>query len=161
MSGALCLVLGVAAALAGVCCAWACLICRGRGMHAADGRSALIAAAVLLALAVLSIGAAVGQDHHPLHRDFYRHWMQPGVHPPLSCCNARVEVNGIESGDCEPTRGRIRNGQWQAWIRQTGRWLPVPDEKIVREPNPNIFDAHVCWTAERGIICFKPEDTGG
>lgn len=117
----------------------------------------------MLVIVVLMVGFAIsafGQDHHPLHRDFYRHWMAPD-NPATSCCNARITTNGVETGDCEPTEGRIRDGQWQAWIRQTGRWVVVPDVKIIRQPNPNIFDAHVCWTLDRGIICFKPPDTGG
>ena len=41
------------------------------------------------------------------------------------------------------------------------QWEKVDDTQIVRYPNPSIFDAHVCWTRSRGIICFKPPDTGG
>lgn len=115
---------------------------------------------VLVALLCLLAMPAFAQDHHPLHKDFYHHWRAPD-NPHASCCNARIEENGEVRGDCEPSQARIRNGNWEVWIRQTGIWLQVPDAKIIREPNPNIFDAHVCWTLERGIICFKPPDTGG
>lgn len=120
----------------------------------------ILTCALITALAGFAIKAPRAQDHHPLHKDFYHHWRAPD-NPGTSCCNARIEKDGRETGDCEPTEGRVRNGHWQAWIRQIGGWLPVPDAKIIREPNPNIFDAHVCWTFERGIICFKPPDMGG
>lgn len=114
-----------------------------------------------LGLALMVAAQALGQDHHhPLHQDFYRHWKDP-ANPSLSCCNARVEKDGQEVGDCEPSKAEIRNGMWFVWIRQTREWLIVPDAKIIRERNPNTFDAHICWTPLRGVICFVPPDTGG
>lgn len=125
------------------------------------------AAALLFALVVIMwcvIAAfkkqAHGQDHHPLHRDFYRTWKQPGT--DVGCCNARMAGPfGGETGDCEPTKGEVRNGQWFAWLRQESRWLPIPDAKVLRERNPNVFDAHLCWTPASGILCFVPPDVGG
>ncbi len=122
-----------------------------------------------LFVVVLAIGAAVqalwpakarAQDHHPAHRDFYLKWTQPGVDPPVSCCSARIEANGLEVGDCEPTRAEIRAGQWWAWLRQESRWIEIPDGKVLRERNPNGRDAHLCWSGGR-VLCFVPEDTGG
>jgi len=101
-----------------------------------------------------------GDGHAQFHRDFYRFWREPG-NPNASCCNARIEADGRESGDCEPTKARVRDGHWEAWVRQIGRWQKIPDEKIIKQPNPNIFDAHLCWTPWRGTICFVPPDTGG
>ncbi len=98
--------------------------------------------------------------HHPFHKDFYSKWKVPGD-PNASCCNARIEQDGKETGDCEPAKTEVRNGSWYVWIRQVKKWERVYDTQIVRDPNPNIFDAHVCWTQPRGIICFKPPDTGG
>lgn len=109
--------------------------------------------------------ACAQQPHHPLHEDFYRHWMTPD-NPNASCCDARVTVDGVEKGDCEPTKAKMVKDaegvpRWFAYIRQLNAYVPVPDAKILRERNPNVFDAHVCWTPDRGIICFVPEDTGG
>lgn len=98
--------------------------------------------------------------HHPFHKDFYAKWKEPG-NPNASCCNARIEQDGHETGDCEPSKAEVRNGDWYVWIKQVKKWERVDDNQIVRDPNPNIFDAHVCWTQSRGIICFKPPDTGG
>ena len=86
-------------------------------------------AVATLFVIVLAIGAVVSacwpkpakaQDHHPAHRDFYRLWMQPGVYPPASCCNARVERDGIEVG---------------LWIR------PVPMAAVSRLPSASCTTA--------------------
>lgn len=102
---------------------------------------------------------APAQNHHPLHQDFYRHWKDPVTGG--SCCNARVEINGTEIGDCEPTRAKIVAGQWFVWVRQLNAYIPVPDIRVLRERNPTGQDAHICWQPNRGVICFVPEDTGG
>jgi hypothetical protein len=124
-------------------------------------RWAILLLCLVAAIAVKRIANAQDhQHHHPLHMDFYQHWRDP-ANPSLSCCNARVEKDGMEVGDCEPSKAEVRNGAWYVWIRQTREWLQVPDSKVLREKNPNTFDAHVCWTQLRGIICFVPPDTGG
>lgn len=122
--------------------------------------------AAMLALAVLALAiAALAQSppaaphhHHDFHRDFYRHWKQPGTH--VSCCDARVTKDGQEIGDCEPTRAEIRAGAWWAWLRQESRWVPVPDARIIRERSPNVTDAHLCWNYGQ-VLCFVPPATGG
>ncbi len=121
-----------------------------------------IAALFVLAVLLGGMGSqcARAQDHHPLHQNYYRNWHPPD-NPNTSCCDARIEKNGMVVGDCEPTQARIRDGRRQAWVRQTNSWLVVPDEKILRERNPNGQDAHLCWTPDRGVICFVPPDTGG
>ena len=118
--------------------------------------------AVLAALATSALAQSdhEGSGHARFHKDFYQHWREPGD-PNASCCNARIEVDGHETGDCEPTQARVRDGHWQAWVRQTSRWEKIPDDKIIKERNPNTFDAHLCWTPSRGTICFVPPDTGG
>jgi hypothetical protein len=119
----------------------------------------LCAGVVAFGLIVDSVRAQ--GHHHPLHLDFYRHWKEPGSDPPRSCCDARVNTHGVETGDCEPTHSIIRNGHWFVWVRQLNRYEQVPEGKILRERNPNVENAHLCWTPARGIICFVPEDTGG
>lgn len=119
----------------------------------------LLSVAVICGLTGVAAPALADGHHHPLHKDFYRYWKQPGTN--VSCCNARIERDGVEVGDCEPTRAEIRSGVWWAWVRQERRWIEVPDAKLVREPNPNGVDAHLCWTPSQGVICFRPPDTGG
>ena len=147
-------------ALAGVVAVWAWLMCLGRGLERVAARPAAIFAVVLFVLAAMSAGAALAQthDHHEFHRDFYRHWKQPGTN--TSCCDARVTRDGMEVGDCEPTRAEIRAGAWWAWLRQESRWVEIPDARIIRERSPNVTDAHICWNYGR-VLCFVPPATGG
>lgn len=119
----------------------------------------LLSAAVICGLAAAAAPARADEHHHPLHKDFYRHWKQPGSE--ASCCNARVERDGIETGDCEPTLAEVRGGEWWAWLRQERRWLPIPEARIIRERNPSVVDAHLCWSPISGVLCFVPPDTGG
>lgn len=124
-----------------------------------------VATALVIALAVvaamMAMRTAWSQDHHPHHRDFYRTWKQPGVTPPVSCCDARITREGIEVGDCEPTQAEMRAGAWWVWVRQIPGWVQVPDAKVLRERNPSGQDAHHCWTPIAGTLCFVPPDTGG
>lgn len=122
-------------------------------------RQLSLAAMVALGVLALAIAAlAQTHDHHPFHRDFYRHWKQPGTN--VSCCDARVTKDGQEVGDCEPTRAEIRAGTWWAWLRQENRWVAVPDARIIRERSPNVTDAHLCWNYGQ-VLCFVPPATGG
>ncbi len=122
-------------------------------------RRAVTTVILCVAASTCAPGVPAQDHHHPLHKDFYQHWRDP-ANPSISCCNARVEKDGVEVGDCEPTRAEVRNGQWWAWVRQTREWIAIPESKVLRERNPNGQDAHLCWTPLRGVICFVPADTG-
>lgn len=154
------LIATVVTTLAGLVCVWAWLICLGRGAERLAARPAAIFAVVLFAMAAMSAGAAMAQQphHHEFHRDFYRHWKQPGT--GVSCCDARMTRDDQEVGDCEPTRAEIRAGAWWAWLRQESRWVEIPDARIIRERSPNVTDAHLCWNYGR-VLCFVPPATGG
>lgn len=119
----------------------------------------LLSGAVICGLTGAATPARADEHHHPLHKDFYRFWKQPGT--DLSCCDARIEAEGIEVGDCEPTRAEVRGGAWWAWLRQEGRWILVPDSRVIRERNPGGQDGQLCWTPASGVLCFVPPDTGG
>jgi hypothetical protein len=97
------------------------------------------------------------QHHSEFHADTYRHWKQPGS--GTSCCNARTSKDGHEEGDCEPTRAELRAGRWFAWVPLQGRWVEIPESRILRERNPSPFDAHLCFAFDE-VICFVPPDTG-
>lgn len=115
--------------------------------------------ALFAALMFAWLTPAWAQDHHPHHGEFYKGWQRPDM--PGSCCSARIEKDGIETGDCEPTKAEIRNGDWWVWVRQINAWIKVPDSKIIRVRNPSGQDAHHCWTPASSTICFSPPDTGG
>lgn len=114
----------------------------------------------IILTALFTAPAAAQSPHHPLHLDFYRLWLQPGTN--ISCCNARVERDGVETGDCEPVKAEVRGGNWWAWLRQESRWLEVPDSRILRERNPEIGgqQGHLCYSYGR-VLCFVPPDAGG
>ncbi len=119
-----------------------------------------ISAALLYAS--FAISPAQAQDHHRWHQ-YYRTWLQPGT--TVSCCDARIIQGGKDMiGDCEPTRGEIRNGQWFFWLRQESRWIAIPDDRLIRERNPSTEEAHLCARQYEGkwvILCAVPPDTGG
>lgn len=120
--------------------------------------TALMVVAVILAVWAFGAPLRAQDHHHPLHKDFYQKWMRPGTN--ISCCQARVEKDGVETGDCEPTDAKIIDGNWWAYLRQENRYIQIPDAKIIRERNPNVTDAHLCWSY--GMVhCFVPPDTGG
>lgn len=113
--------------------------------------------------------APIGQpttppDHvegHAQHHDVYRTWCQPGREKPCpsyySCCNEKKD--GV--GDCYPTTAELRNDHWFA-LTDEKKWIEIPDEKIVREINPDETGsrAHLC-EAYGKVLCFVPPFGGG
>jgi hypothetical protein len=105
--------------------------------------------------------------HNRFHDSHYRHWKQPGT--DKSCCSDR---------DCIPVAAEWRVGQWFAlreaerfavpdWLGPDGwlplersEWIAVPEEKILRVPNPTIEGAHLCYSGG-SVICFVSPNTGG
>ena len=114
--------------------------------------------------AVASKAEEIG--HHHYHGSDYRHWKQPGT--DISCCSDQ---------DCAPVRAELRQGQWFAlrrsewsgavdemgqaeWgILQRSEWIAVPDEKIIRVPNPAVESGHLCYSKGK-VVCFVPPHTG-
>jgi hypothetical protein len=47
-----------------------------------------------------------------------------------------------------------------AWLREQGRWVEIPDSRILRAVNPSPADAHLCWAYDQ-VLCFLPPHTGG
>jgi hypothetical protein len=123
--------------------------------------AAMIFVGLCATMAALSATlAAYAQDGHARWHMYYQNWKQPGT--TISCCNARINIMGIEHGDCEPTRYEMRKGEWYAWLRQESRWLHIPDDRILKERNPSGEEGHLCFnTHTRQILCAVPPDTGG
>jgi len=105
--------------------------------------------------------------HHQFHDSVYRHWKRPGTN--ISCCSDQ---------DCAPVTAEYRQGRWYALLRSkrfmprdelgSGQWLQleqpewiaVPDDTIIRVPNPTIEGAHLCYW-DGAVFCFVPPNTGG
>ena len=120
--------------------------------------------------AITAVGIApkaeeLGHEHY--HDSDYRHWKQPGTN--ISCCSDQ---------DCAPVRAELRQRQWFAlwrsqWsdmhdemghgpspVLQPSKWIPVPNEKIIRVPNPTVESGHLCYSKGK-VVCFVPPNTGG
>lgn len=114
-------------------------------------------------------GSGYEPGPHERYHDFYKDWMQPGG--TMSCCNANEyhdEAKLVHKrGDCEPTEaelretGERRNGRpvFQWWARTPkylgGDWIPIPDERVIRQVNPEPNSAHLCYNYGR-VLCFVP-----
>jgi hypothetical protein len=128
----------------------------------------LVGLAAILCTGTLLIDADAEEiGHRQFHDSAYRHWKQPGTN--ISCCSDQ---------DCAPVATEFRQGQWYA-LRQgewfmprdelgSGPWLPlrrtewiaVPEDKIIRVPNPTVEGAHLCYS-NGAVVCFVPPNTGG
>jgi hypothetical protein len=120
----------------------------------------------VLMVAFVSTPRARAQDqaehHHSPWHDFYKDWKQPNS--TSGCCNARYDQNGKEVGDCDATEARLQKDasgalRWFAYFKKENRWIPVPDEKIIREKNPDPTgrDAHFCYNEYTHTpLCFVP-----
>lgn len=113
------------------------------------------------------------QDHdagHAEHHDVYQTWRTPGS--GVSCCNEKKTVDGHSTGDCYPTTAIMapagaanldaRGDVWWALL-DDGRWIEIPDSRIVHEINPDDTGsrAHVCIMDGSEVpLCFVPP-TGG
>jgi hypothetical protein len=99
---------------------------------------------VSLAAALLLAPAASAQppaDADPALAPWYRSLQQPGT--TVSCCSI---------ADCRVTESRIRGDRYEALIGQ--QWQPVPPDKILQRTDNPTGRAVVCWTPQRGIMCF-------
>ena len=124
--------------------------------------------ATLFAVTAVAIAPKAEELGHRLYHDSdYRYWKQPGT--SISCCSDQ---------DCAPVRAELRHGRWfalrqEAWmgaademgraIRQRlpgSEWIEVPDEKILRVPNPTVESGHLCYSKGK-VVCFVPPNTGG
>ena len=136
------------------------------------GTPRLLRLAITLILGLMVFGVAhrtkAEESGHRLHHDNdYRHWKQPGTN--ISCCSDH---------DCEPVKAELREGRWFA-LRESGwfhepedmalirrlplrksEWIEIPDAKIIRELNPTVEGAHLCYSGDR-VHCFVPPNTGG
>jgi hypothetical protein len=72
-----------------------------------------------------------GHGHDQLHQ-WYSTLMRPDF-PGSSCCNDK---------DCRPTQSRWNGSQWEAM--KDGRWITVPNEKVIVNRTSIDTRAHMC-----------------
>ena len=104
-------------------------------------RSIERAAAVLLWLVAVSAAAAPPQNADPALAAWFRSLLQPGT--SVSCCAL---------ADCRPTDYRITADHYEALVG--GAWVAIPPDKILDRTDNPTGRAVVCWTPQRGIMCF-------
>ncbi len=98
------------------------------------------AAAMLLA-AIASADAQPPPDQDPTLAPWFRSLLQPGT--TVSCCSV---------ADCRAAEYRIVRDRYEALIG--GKWLAVPSDKVLQRTDNPTGHAIVCWTPQRGIMCF-------
>jgi hypothetical protein len=99
-----------------------------------------IASALVLALTTPA-AAAPPQGADPALAPWFRSLLQPGT--GVSCCAL---------ADCRPTDYRIKSDHYEAMVG--GKWIAVPPDKILQRTDNPTGHAIVCWTPQRGIMCF-------
>jgi hypothetical protein len=72
---------------------------------------------------------------------WYQSLRQPGT--GTSCCSI---------ADCRTTDYRTNGDTYEALI--DGKWIIVPQEKILQRADNPTGRAVVCWTPALGIMCF-------
>jgi hypothetical protein len=92
-------------------------------------------------LVTASAAAAPPQNADPALAPWYRSLLQPGT--TVSCCSL---------ADCRPTDYRIKADHYEALVG--GHWLAVPPDKILQRTDNPTGHAIICWTPQRGIMCF-------
>ncbi len=97
-----------------------------------------------LASALVLSAAAEAQpppDADPALAPWFRSLLQPGT--SISCCS---------TSDCRATEYRIESDHYEALIGE--KWFVVPSDKILQRTDNPTGRAIVCWTPQRGIVCF-------
>jgi hypothetical protein len=97
----------------------------------------------VIALALLAgpVEAAPPSNADPAMAPWFRSLMQPGT--GISCCSL---------SDCRATDSRIQGDHYEALIGD--QWFAVPPERILQRADNPTGRAVVCWTPQRGIMCF-------
>lgn len=92
---------------------------------------------IVLALAVILAFAFAALAHDP-----YSKWTQPGT--GKSCCNKQ---------DCRPVRS-YKGDDGLHYVYVVGKWRPVPRERVLQIPSPDM-SSHACVDLESfEIHCF-------
>jgi hypothetical protein len=85
--------------------------------------------------------AAPPENADPALSPWFQSLAVPGT--GISCCSI---------ADCRPTEYRAVDDHYEALI--DGRWTYVPPRKVLDRTDNPVGRAVVCWTKERGVMCF-------
>jgi hypothetical protein len=98
----------------------------------------LVAATLLLSAAA---DAQPPPDADPALAPWFRSLLQPGT--SVSCCSVT---------DCRATESRVAGDHYEALIGD--KWFAIPADKVLQRTDNPIGRAIVCWSPQRGIVCF-------
>lgn len=116
-----------------------------------------MAACVVLLLAAIWATAALSHTHDwaqltPQQRQWFQQQRQPGT---KAICCSEPDIGH----DAETVEDDIRDGHY--WVRSpttNGEWVPVPDDKVLTDPNK--FGRAVVWwrwlDGRPVVFCFSP-----
>jgi hypothetical protein len=76
----------------------------------------------------------------------------------LRACHGKGQWFALRQSERMAVPDERGSGEWLT-IRQS-EWIAVPDERIIRERNPTVEGAHLCYSDGK-VICFLPPNTGG
>ena len=99
---------------------------------------------LVFATMLLLIASAYGrppENADPALAPWFQSLSVPGT--GISCCSI---------ADCRPTEYRTVEDHFEALIED--RWIVIPPHKVLQRTDNPLGRAVVCWTPERGIMCF-------
>ena len=98
---------------------------------------------VAIALVLLATGAraAPPENADPALAPWFQSLAVPGT--GISCCSI---------ADCRPTDYRTVGDHYEALIEN--KWVAIPPRKVLQRTDNPVGRAVVCWTPERGVMCF-------
>ncbi len=85
--------------------------------------------------------AAPPPDADPTLAPWFNNLRLPGSAVP--CCSM---------ADCRTVPSRLIDGHYEAFVE--GKWIVVPDDKVLTRSDNPTGHAVVCWTPFAGVLCF-------
>lgn len=107
--------------------------------------------AVILALILIAMPVVVSAQEQD-RGAWFKGLKQPDT--GLSCCSI---------SDCHPVPSKFEKGQWWALSRNTKRFEPIPDEKVLIDKTSILHEAVLCeseYTQVFKPFCFVPLPSG-
>jgi hypothetical protein len=96
---------------------------------------------ILMSFLATAARAAPPENADPALSPWFQSLAVPGT--GVSCCSI---------ADCRPTDYRTVDDHYEALIE--GNWTYIPPRKVLQRTDNPLGRAVVCWTKERGVMCF-------
>lgn len=105
---------------------------------------------MLFALLLLA-SPGLATAHIPRTESYVDDWFESLLAPDtgIPCCDRL---------DCREVASRRGAAGWEAW--SDGRWVTIPEDKVVTDTVNPLERAVLCWSPTLGLTCFVPPPTG-